>query len=176
MPHPVILLTGGARSGKSKRALELALGYPNPAFLATAEATDPEMSRRIMDHQAEREGQFFTFEEPVNLTWALNQMPKNTGVVVIDCLTLWVNNLLFQFGEQTSYSQMDDFLNLLEYPPVPLVIVTNELGMGLVPPDKLSRVFRDLAGRLNQQVADRADEVYLMVCGLPVAVKTLESK
>lgn len=172
MAFKITLITGGARSGKSKYALDLALQYPNPAFIATAQPTDQEMEARIKAHQEERAGQFVTIEAPLDLDTAIAHLPEGTGVVVVDCLTLWLNNLLFKFGEQGHDSSVEALLDRLKNLSCPVIFVTNELGMGLVPEHPLSRAFRDMAGRLNQQIAGVADEVVLMVCGLPLPVKS----
>lgn len=183
------LITGGARSGKSRHALELAESCSGSnssrAFIATAQAIDDEMRRRIADHQNERRGAYQTIEEPIELAAALDAVPAETEVAIVDCLTLWMGNLVFraeqgqaeQGGapletEMSALPAVRDFLKRLDAGlPYHLLVVTNELGMGLVPADPMSRAFRDLAGRLNQEVARRADRVILMVSGLPLSVR-----
>ena len=178
----VTLLTGGARSGKSTRALTLAQAYPAPrGFVATAQALDDEMRRRIDAHQRERGAGWVTVEEPRDLAGALRGLAGQVSVAVVDCLTLWLSNLLHHPapGEQapadaldaTGQGHIDALLALVEDPPLPLICVTNESGMGIVPMNPLARQFRDLAGHVNQQVASRADRVTLLVCGQPLCVK-----
>lgn len=174
------LITGGARSGKSAQALKLAGPFPSRVFVATAQAFDDEMTRRIEAHQEERRGAFETLEEPMELATALRRIPPSVDVVVVDCLTVWLGNLTYaaeQRGEawltepRESQSVMD-FLDLLGTTlPWHLVLVSNELGMGLVPMEPMGRAFRDLAGRVNQEVARRAQQVLFMVSGLPMTVK-----
>lgn len=174
------LITGGARSGKSAQALELAEPFPSRMFVATAQAFDTEMARRIEAHQEERRGAYETIEEPLELTVALRKIPPSVDVVVVDCLTVWLGNLTYEAeqrgdvwptGPRDSRPVMD-FLDLLEEPmPWHLILVSNELGMGLVPIEPMGRAFRDLAGRVNQEAARRAGQVLFMVSGLPMTVK-----
>ena len=172
MNKRVILLTGGARSGKSRKALELASGYRRKAFIATAEPLDFEMEKRIAAHGRERGDGFVTVEEPVDLSGAIASLPTGTEVAVIDCLTVWLGNLLYRFREPEEWLRpVESFLKTLKSPPCTLVIVTNEVGMGIVPDNPLARAFRDAAGLLNQWVAAAADEVYLAVSGLALKVK-----
>lgn len=169
----VTLLTGGARSGKSRYALSLASAYPTPrVFIATADAFDEEMHQRIARHREERDGDFVTSEAPLDPGAALERLPANTQVAVLDCLTVWLGNLMHHDpGETGSYEPIDRFLDLLDWPPCDLIVVTNEVGMGIVPHNALARRFRDAAGALNQQVAARADRVFFMVSGCPLSVK-----
>jgi len=168
----VILVTGGSRSGKSRCALELALEYSRRVFIATAEVTDGEMGERIRRHREERRDLFTTIEEHLDLAGALDSLPEGTQVALVDCLTVWLGNLFHQLGDvDLDSSHVAAFLTALEDPPCDLILVTNEVGMGLVPPDPLSRRFRDVAGLLNQEVARRAHRVILTVCGVPVVVK-----
>jgi adenosylcobinamide kinase/adenosylcobinamide-phosphate guanylyltransferase len=168
----VTLITGGSRSGKSRYALEQARGYKRPAFVATAIPFDAELRDRIARHQVERHPRFTTIEAPYDLAAALRSLPDGTDAAVIDCLTVWLGNLVHRYGDaQTDCAELGAFLAAIEAPPCDLWIVTNELGSGIVPDSALSRRFRDVAGRLNQDVARRADRVVLLVCGCPVAVK-----
>jgi adenosylcobinamide kinase/adenosylcobinamide-phosphate guanylyltransferase len=170
----ITLITGGARSGKSLYAQELALQHAAPrVFIATALAIDSEMELRISNHREERAGQFATVEEPYNLAAALTRIPKGTSVALIDCLTVWLGNLMYRFGNDRAAvtGAIDAFIDKLPYPPCNLIVVTNEVGMGIVPDNAPAREFRDLAGNLNRRVAQRADKVYLCVCGIPVGVK-----
>jgi len=169
MSHRITLLTGGSRSGKSRHALELAMTYERRAFIATAVAFDDEMRDRVGKHQDERGAAFATLEEPRDLAGALRRIPTGTDVAVIDCLTVWLGNLMHE--NATESGLIEAFLGALEDPPCDLLIVTNEVGMGIVPGNAMAREFRDLAGSLNQKVAALAGHVILMVSGLPLVVK-----
>ena len=168
----IIIVTGGSRSGKSKHALELAASYNNKAFIATAEATDDEMRARIEIHRRERDPSFHTLEEPVDLAAALSSLPEGTEVLVLDCLTVWLGNLAHRdkIIDGTS-PEIEAFLDILNSPPCHLILVTNEVGMGIIPGDAATRRFRDIAGSINQQLAQRAHEVILTVCGIPLRVR-----
>ncbi|HZF14153.1 MAG TPA: bifunctional adenosylcobinamide kinase/adenosylcobinamide-phosphate guanylyltransferase [Thermoanaerobaculia bacterium] len=173
---PITLVTGGARSGKSRFALELALAGERPAFIATAEPFDGEMAERISRHREERGERCLTVEEPLDLAAALARLPPDTGIAVVDCLTVWLGNLLHREERQGSPNgeepaEIAAFLAALASPPCPLVLVTNEVGMGLVADHPLGRRFVDLSGRLNQAVAGRAERVVLLVSGLPLHLK-----
>lgn len=172
------LITGGARSGKSALALRLAAEHPQPAYVATARALDGEMTERIERHRRERGTRFVTLEEPVALAGALERVPAGCGAVVVDCLTLWVTNLLLDAAEglaegsspptdPDAYAEIGALLEALVAPSRPLLLVTNEVGSGVVPPSPLGRAFRDLAGRVNQEVAARAGRVVMVVSGIP---------
>jgi adenosylcobinamide kinase / adenosylcobinamide-phosphate guanylyltransferase len=171
----VILLTGGARSGKSTRALELAAKVSGQKyFIATAEAGDEEMGRRIEIHRRQRDDSFITIEAPLNLATAIKSLPTNAEIAIIDCLTIWTSNLMQLHADQPedqSFPETDEFLKILGNPPCPLIVVSNELGLGIVPANPLARRFRDVAGRLNQQVAALADQVEFLVSGLPLTLK-----
>jgi adenosylcobinamide kinase/adenosylcobinamide-phosphate guanylyltransferase len=172
----VTLVTGGARSGKSRHALALMEPYANKAFIATAEAVDEEMRDRIARHQAERAGSFITVEAPIHLGEAIRSLPADVEAATVDCLTVWLGNLMHHYAEDEDSlgAQVEGFLAALKEPPCDLVIVTNELGMGIVPDNALARRFRDLAGWLNQDVAALADDVLLAVSGIPVTLKRSE--
>lgn len=169
------LVTGGARSGKSTWALQqaLALAPDGPiGFIATAQALDDDMRARIAAHQAERDARFQTFEAPIDLGAALAD--PRPAAFIVDCLTLWCSNVLFATPEP-DVAAFDaacaDLLAALAAAGRPVFVVTNEVGLGIVPADALSRTYRDWLGRLNQRVAARAGRVTLLVAGLPVAVK-----
>jgi adenosylcobinamide kinase/adenosylcobinamide-phosphate guanylyltransferase len=167
----VILIGGGARSGKSRYALERAreLGG-RPLFVATAEPSDDEMRARIARHRAERGSAFTTVEEPLALPERLLRI-GGADVVVIDCLTLWLSNLLV--GGATTDQALDAVERLrrsLSACPAPVVVVTNEVGMGLVPETALGRAFRDVAGVAHQRLARDAGEIYLAILGLILRV------
>jgi len=173
----VTLITGGGRSGKSRHALRLAQAYTRRAYVATAEPIDEEMRDRIDRHRRDRGACFLTVEEPTDLAGALRSLPPEIGVAVVDCLTVWLGNLSYRTQPGIDLSRMKSFpeicslLTLLEAPPCDLVLITNELGMGIVPATAEVRAFRDLAGRVNQEVARRAGWVLLMVSGIPLVIK-----
>ena len=168
----ITLVTGGSRSGKSKHALELAASYNNKAFIATAEATDDEMRSRIERHRRERDPSFRTWEEPIDLVVALKSLPGNTEVAVVDCLTVWLGNLFYRekINNETC-PEIETFLGILEAPPCHLILVTNEVGMGVIPADGATRLFRDTAGSINQILAELAHEVIFSVSGIPLRIK-----
>ncbi len=170
--NSVVLITGGARSGKSHHSLELSSWATEKAFIATAEPSDDEMRLRIKQHRAERGNGFRTLEEPLDLAGAIRSLRPDTQVAVVDCLTVWLGNLMHYRGiENDLLSEVDSFLAAIKDPPCELVIVSNELGMGLVPEGEMGRRFRDLAGRVNQEVAGIANKVVFMVSGIPLVVK-----
>ncbi len=170
----VIYVTGGARSGKSSFALQLAARYDKRVFLATAEPFDNEMQWRIGKHQEERGEYFITVEEPLYLDQALCKLPTGTEVVLLDCLTVWAGNLMHYF-EEKGEGQIDRviecFLDVLRHPPCDLILVSNEVGMGIVPENAMARRFRDRAGIINQKVASIATEAWLLCSGLPLKLK-----
>jgi adenosylcobinamide kinase/adenosylcobinamide-phosphate guanylyltransferase len=172
---PVSLVLGGARSGKSTHAEKLATGSlhgapPQPAvYIATAQAGDVEMATRIMAHRARRGAGWTTIEEPLKLAEALEAAAAHGRPVLVDCLTLWLSNLM-QSGADLDEAA-DDVVRALEGYAVPVVFVSNEVGLGIVPDTPLGRAFRDAQGRLNMRMADRADRVVLMAAGLPLIMK-----
>lgn len=169
------LITGGARSGKSRFAEHLAaLHQGTVLFLATAEARDDDMAARIARHQAGRPAHWRTLEEPLHVAHALAKA-EPASLVLLDCVTLWVTNLLLREGTTWAQSkaELDALLAWYRIRAVDLIVVTNEVGLGIVPADPLSRTFRDWLGLFNQHIAAEADAVYLMVAGLPVEVKAL---
>ena len=164
-----VLVTGGARSGKSRIAEDLCLQMGQPAsYIATAEAWDDEMRARIAAHQARRGPEWVTISAPMDLLGAL-RASDGKGPRLVDCLTLWLTNLMLAEADWRSAGQ--DLLAALPAQASPVVFVTNEVGMGIVPDNALARAFRDAAGTLNQWVAEAADEVILAVSGLPLKVK-----
>lgn len=164
-----ILITGGARSGKSRIAEARCLLMGSPAtYIATAQADDTEMLTRIAEHQARRGPEWHTIAEPTELVSAL-QTSDGNGPRLVDCLTLWLSNLML--AERDWRGAGSDLLAALAQQTSPVVLVTNEVGMGIVPENALARAFRDAAGTINQWVAAEADEVVLAVAGLPVKVK-----
>jgi adenosylcobinamide kinase/adenosylcobinamide-phosphate guanylyltransferase len=170
----ITLITGGTRSGKSSLALELSLkGYSRRAFIATAVVLDPEMKERISRHRKERGDRFDTVEEPLDLVRALVDLPREIEVVVVDCLTVWLGNLYHHNkGVDTEVLKLvEDFLDGLDKIPCDLILVTNEVGCGVVPDNALARSFRDTVGYLNRKLAERAARVYLMCMGIPLVLK-----
>jgi adenosylcobinamide kinase / adenosylcobinamide-phosphate guanylyltransferase len=168
------LVLGGARSGKSRHAETLvrAAGPPPWTYVATAEALDTEMEERIAAHRAARGAQWATIDAPHELASTLRRLwqdPTLPSAVLVDCLTLWVSNRLLAGAELDAEST--DLVEALAGAAVPLVVVSNEVGFGIVPDNALSRRFRDAAGRLHQMVAERADEVVLVAAGLPLRLK-----
>jgi adenosylcobinamide kinase/adenosylcobinamide-phosphate guanylyltransferase len=167
------LITGGGRSGKSTLALAACQHATTPAFIATAEAFDDEMRYRIKRHQDEREDRFLTIEEPVELAAAIRSLPPTVDMVLVDCLTVWLANLMYHRDVTDAHgcSEIDQLIDILKDPPCKIILVSNEVGMGIIPGDPETRLFRDVAGRINQRVAAVADTVILAVCGLPMTVK-----
>jgi adenosylcobinamide kinase / adenosylcobinamide-phosphate guanylyltransferase len=163
------LVLGGARSGKSRHAEALVAEAPAPwLYLATGQASDDEMRARIADHRARRGGAWDTREVPLELTAALQAVPDGSAVL-IDCLTLWLSNLMLAGRDPEAESIR--LAATLARPRGAWFVVSNEVGLGIVPENALARRFRDAAGRLNQRVAEVADAVILTVAGLPVRVK-----
>ena len=170
-----ILITGGCRSGKSRHALKLAENLPGKKFfLATAQALDDEMDQRIQKHQQERGKEWVTFEEPLNLSAVFEKLGEDTQtVLILDCLTLWINNLLMEdTPKEKIMEQVREWLHYCSLFKGTLICITNEVGAGIVPESSLGREFRDLAGEINQLVANRFDEVILTVSGIPVTIKS----
>ncbi len=166
---PVILITGGARSGKSTRAEIRAREFAGqPVYVATAEALDEEMRERIARHRARRGADWLERETPLELVTTLGET-DGAGVRLVDCLTLWLSNLLH--AERDWVQETARLAETLQEQRSPVVLVTNEVGLGIVPDNALAREFRDAAGWLNQMIARVADEVEFVVAGLPMRVK-----
>jgi adenosylcobinamide kinase/adenosylcobinamide-phosphate guanylyltransferase len=170
----VTLVLGGVRSGKSRYAQRLAERSSRVTFVATAEPRgDEEMRRKIERHRAERPQHWATLEEPLDLAGAIESAGRDRDLLLIDCLTLFAANILEADGEDRErlQSRIDAFLSALKATPSSLVLVSNEVGSGIVPAFALGRRYRDLLGEINQCVASIADNVVLMVAGLPLALK-----
>lgn len=168
----LILVLGGSASGKSQAALDLAGQVGPRAFVATGQALDREMKTRIERHQAARSSDWETAEVPVDIAAWVSRNGHDYQAIVIDCLTLWLSNLRQRRRSKSAISVATaDMLRAIRATRTRVVIVSNELGLGLVPATKVVRGFRDLAGRVNQQVAAEADEVYLTISGLPLRLK-----
>jgi adenosylcobinamide kinase/adenosylcobinamide-phosphate guanylyltransferase len=163
----LIVVGGGVRSGKSAFALDLARGLGSRrAFVATAQAFDREMRERIERHVSERGGEFETYEEPRELSALLERLQAD--VVVVDCLTLWLSNLLLREPQPTAGAierEIDALADALSRRTGHVILVTNEVGMGVVPESALGRSFRDLAGRTHQRVCANADQIYFAALG-----------
>ncbi len=180
----IILITGGARSGKSRFAQELAAKSGETVlYVATAEAGDEDMKRRIEEHKRGRPSNWHTLEITTHIGSHIKQKIGRNRLVVVDCITLLVNNIFNQCGYQND-EQIDaavlekevtmeiaELIECINQVDASFIIVTNEVGSGLVPDNRIGRVYRDLLGKANQMLAGRADEVYFMVSGLPVLIK-----
>jgi adenosylcobinamide kinase/adenosylcobinamide-phosphate guanylyltransferase len=164
------LVLGGARSGKSRYAEMLVERASDHAlYLATAEARDAEMAERIRHHRARRSPSWATVEEPLALATCLRRAARPERPILVDCLTLWLSNLL-EAGRDVP-RETEALLSVLPSLEGPVVLVANEVGLGIVPENVLARTFRDHAGRLNQAVATRADRVVFVAAGLPLVLK-----
>jgi adenosylcobinamide kinase/adenosylcobinamide-phosphate guanylyltransferase len=172
MATRIVLITGGARSGKSDYAetRAAALGGRR-VYIATAEARDEEMSRRIAEHRKRRGTEWTTIEEPIELAEALLAQCGKTDCALVDCLTLWISNLLLQRDEPYARKKFQELRGALSRVDFHVLLVTNEVGSGIVPDNPLARQFRDLVGWTNQQIASFADEVVVTVAGIPMIVK-----
>lgn len=183
MSRGLTLVLGGARSGKSHHAEQLALQCAGPVtYIATAGEGDEEMQLRVALHRARRPEHWGLVEEPVRLAEALYTHAQHGGCVLVDCLTLWLNNLLF--AEQRDYpdtglitppeawtAEIDALLTALPLLPGEVILVSNEIGLGVVPMGAITRFYVDELGRLNQRLATLADNVHLLVAGIPMVVK-----
>lgn len=169
----IVLVGGGARSGKSRFALEYAeQRFTRRAFIATAQSLDSEMAERIRRHQQSRGPGWTTIEAPLDLVGTLSLAAGEFEVAVVDCLTIWLSNVLLD-AEKNAEEEIESLAGrLTDLAALSVILVTNEVGSGIVPDNELARKFSDLAGVLNQRVAQAADEVYWMAFGIPVAVKT----
>ena len=168
-------IIGGCRSGKSRHALEQAekISGSKRTFIATCMPLDDEMKERIDHHKKERDKSWKTVEAPVQLPKAISEKSREGDVILVDCLTLWINNLLM---ETESTDIIDDhiqkLITVLEEAECPVILVSNEVGAGIVPENRLARLFRDYTGFVNQKVASCVDRVIWMVAGIPVVIKS----
>ncbi|PKL51764.1 MAG: bifunctional adenosylcobinamide kinase/adenosylcobinamide-phosphate guanylyltransferase [Nitrospira bacterium HGW-Nitrospira-1] len=168
----IVFILGGAKSGKSSFALKKAsLLSGKKAYIATAQALDDEMAERIEKHKSVRGSNWDTFEEPTKISEVIEKIGNNYSVITLDCLTLWLSNMMC--GSLNASEEIERFFDSLRitHHASRLFIVSNEVGMGIVPENELSRRFRDLSGYLNQRVAQIADEVYLVTAGIPIKIK-----
>lgn len=169
-----VFVVGGCRSGKSRHALELAEETPGKrkTFIATCIPRDGEMEERVANHKIERGPGWTTVEAPVRLPEAILENSKRSDVVVADCLTLWVSNLLLEgYGRDRLEEHTRKLTDSLEKASCSVIIVSNEVGTGIVPENKIARLFRDVVGNVNQAVARTAGRVVMTVAGLPVTIK-----
>ncbi len=178
MSKELILILGGARSGKSGLGEQLARAAERVLFVATAEPLDAEMELRIANHRQQRPSTWKTLEEPRDLTSAIPKALDGYDVCLLDCLTLWVSNLLLSLercrdAEARILSEVERLLEVCEESSATWVMVTNEVGLGIVPDSRLGREYRDILGRVNQAVASRADRVYFTVAGFGLDIKSL---
>jgi adenosylcobinamide kinase / adenosylcobinamide-phosphate guanylyltransferase len=180
MAEKITLVLGGARSGKSTFAQQLAQTTgQNVLFLATAQVHDDEMARRVAAHRATRPATWETLEASNNLTSALETRPGQYSVILLDCVTLLLGGVFHNLNENSSETEftreaeriMDDLFQAMENRAEHWILVSNEVGLGIVPDNLMGRVFRDVQGRANQQLAARADEVYFLAAGIPLKIK-----
>jgi adenosylcobinamide kinase/adenosylcobinamide-phosphate guanylyltransferase len=173
MKHKILVI-GGCRSGKSRHALDLAVSMAGDKkiFLATCVPQDDEMRLRVANHQKERDDDWETFEAPLHLPEAISHNAQPRTVVLVDCLTLWINNLMME-NENIQYAdeKIAALIKAVQTADGPVVLVSNEVGTGIVPENKLARAYRDLVGSVNQAVASVVDRVVMMVAGIPVTIK-----
>lgn len=182
------LIIGGARSGKSNYAQELALKFPQPVlFVATAEAGDEEMRQRIEEHKKIRPSKWRTLEVTTHVGDRIRQEIGAMQTVIVDCITLLVNNIFNRYlnssGELSDASliekeviaEISALVDCISQVNARFIIVTNEVGLGLVPVNRMNRLYRDLLGRANQILAQHTDEIYLMIAGLPVKIKSTKN-
>ncbi|MDD2582770.1 MAG: bifunctional adenosylcobinamide kinase/adenosylcobinamide-phosphate guanylyltransferase [Desulfuromonadaceae bacterium] len=173
-----ILITGGARSGKSAFAEKLAWEFGAPlGYLATARTLDSEMDERVRRHRERRGSEWSTIEEPLNLSQALARCDGQYRAILVDCVTLWLSNLLFKYEdageliEERIHEDLQRLKGTLNGMVTPVVLVSNEVGMGIVPDNAMARMFRDIAGTTNQALAAAADEVHAVISGIPLRLK-----
>ena len=172
--NKIIFIIGGCRSGKSTYAMQTAEKVPaeQKIFIATCVPQDDEMKQRVARHQRERSQNWVTVEAPLDLPEAILQNNRKGDVILVDCLTLWVNNLLMETNHEEKLEKaISQLIDTLEKATCPIVLVSNEVGTGIVPENRLARQYRDIIGLANQAVAKTAGKVIWMVAGIPVTVK-----
>ena len=190
MKNRIIFCTGGARSGKSEFAEELALSINGQkGYIATGQAYDEEMKHRIHLHQERRKNRWKNYEVPYYISEYIHGILEKCSVILVDCLTMWTTNLLLQDGEFTSQDDinqrevsilaevqqvLDCVRNYESSEEKTIIFVTNEIGLGIVPENKLARIFRDVMGRVNRLVASNSDEAYMTMSGITIDLKALE--
>ncbi len=173
-----ILITGGARSGKSHLAEALATGHEGSlCYLATAQGLDGEMKERIDRHRQRRGNRWETIEEPLMIPQTLARIDGIYSVILIDCITLWISNMLLSYDdkapdvEEQILNHLHRLASTLRNLSTPVIIVTNEVGQGIVPENRLARLYRDIAGEANQILAASCDSVYISISGIPLKLK-----
>ncbi len=166
-----VLVLGGARSGKTGFAERLTMrSGTRPAYLATAQALDAEMRERVRTHQAQRAPEFATIEEPLALSQAIARAAREHDAILVDCLTLWITNLLG--ANENVAAAVDELIStLVATTQSQVILVSNEVGLGIVPDNAMARMFRDLAGSAHQRLAEICEDVYFVAAGLPLAMK-----
>ena len=172
--RPVVrlLILGGARSGKSRLAQDMAARrWLHPVYLATAEILDDEMAARVRMHRRTRARRWHCVEEPLEIAKIIRRGVPGTDGLLVDCLTIWLSNVLLKEGRGAFARRRDELVKALHQTRQDVILVTNEVGMGVVPENELGRTFRDLAGWLNQAVAKEADTVVFVAAGLPLVLK-----
>ena len=169
-----MLVTGGAKSGKSRISLDICNRLSGKKmFIATAQALDDEMKERIERHKRERGDDWLTIEEPVRVPEKILELDGRETVILIDCLTLWLSNLIMEHGEslRSVNESLDALIKQLERTKGSIILVSNEVGMGIVPENDLARQYRDMAGSLNQRIAAVACKVVAVIAGIPLILK-----
>ena len=178
MGKKMILITGGCRSGKSRFALDYAnQHYSKKLYLATCEVLDEEMAQRVENHKRMRGPEWQTIEEPIEIVDKIRQYGNEGDVILLDCITLWLSNLLIKGDTDLKIiDEINRFVEMIQQTPTSLIMVSNEVGMGIVPGDPLSRRFRDLSGMANQKIAEVVNTVIFMVSGIPIFLKEKSEK
>jgi adenosylcobinamide kinase/adenosylcobinamide-phosphate guanylyltransferase len=173
MGKKIIFITGGCRSGKSRYALDYAnRHFSKKIYLATCEALDGEIAQRIEDHKKMRGPEWQTIEEPIAIVNEIEEYGDKVEVILLDCITLWLSNLLMKWNSDSRImDEVERFIDVIKQSQTSLIIVSNEVGMGIVPADPLRRRFRDLSGMISQRIAEVADSVIYMVSGIPLFLK-----
>jgi adenosylcobinamide kinase/adenosylcobinamide-phosphate guanylyltransferase len=173
MEKKIILVTGGCRSGKSRFALDYAnQHFSKKLYLATCEALDEEMAQRIAHHKKTRGPEWRTIEEPTEIVDKIRRYGDEVEVILLDCITLWLSNLLMRRKDDSEIMKEISFLiDTIREKQTSLIFVSNEVGLGIVPADPLSRRFRDLSGMTNQKIAEAANTAIFMVSGIPIFLK-----
>lgn len=171
----ILFIIGGCRSGKSSHALYLANQIPGQKiFIATCipQPNDKEMENRVLRHKKQRSRAWSTLEVPVRLPEEISKNSRKENVILVDCLTLWISNLFLENNDQSNIdAHIRKLIQSLEKAECPIILVSNEVGTGIVPENRLARLFRDAAGFTNQRIAACADKVIWMVAGIPVEIK-----
>jgi adenosylcobinamide kinase/adenosylcobinamide-phosphate guanylyltransferase len=170
----IVFVIGGCRSGKSSHALQIAEDMPGGRkfYIATCVPQDDEMRQRVAKHQRERSQTWVTIEEPLGLPQAISQNSPKADVLLVDCLTLWLSNLLMETHDEAKLAEKtSQLIEALKEATCPIILVSNEVGTGIVPENKLARQYRDVTGQTNQAVAKTAGKVIWMVAGIPVSIK-----